>query len=449
MNKILPPKSSREINFKLPKIHFGELKNGLKILYIQKEKLPLLRLNIVLDAGSKYDLINKKGLSYLTAQLLDEGANGKNALELSDEFDMLGSEFNISLDNDSVFLNLQSLIENADKSLDIISQILQSPDFTEKDFLREKNKQLTKLVQLKDNPDAVANRIFDKVVFEKSDYAYPISGYSNDVQSLSNDDVQSFYDKNYSTYNSFIAAASNLQYDEFLPKLEKYFSNWDSKTESFDYNISDDTAENTIYIFNRPGSVQTEIRAGYKSGKRNIENFFKRVLLNTIFGGQFNSRLNSNLREKNGYTYGIYSQFTYLKLAGYFSISTSVASEITNNALNEILYELIKLKVGVTDEEIDFAKKSTIRRYPLNFETYRQMVVNLSSLGIHSLPLNYFDTFIDNINSVNKDEINFEAIKLSQQALQIVLVGDKKIISENLNQKDFKIIEVDDQGFTI
>lgn len=442
----LKPEIKNEIHFKIEDIHTKNLSNGLKIFYLQKEKLPLIRINFKIEAGGKFDAVSIPGLARLTSRIIDEGADGLSALEISDEFDLLGTDISISTDNDFISFSLQSLEENFERSVELLSKIILKPDFPEKEFEREKRKLLVSILQLKDDPERIADQIFDKVLFDGHYYSLPVNGYYETVEKIIPDDVKKHYSENFRADKSFVVGAGSISNEKFCDLIEKYFAVW--TTNDTEHSLPSEilNINNKIFIYDKPESVQTEIRVGYVSGKRNQEDFFRKHLLNTIFGGQFNSRLNSNLREKNGFTYGVHSQFSYLKDNGYFVISTSVNNENTFAAVNEILNEVDKLKNGVTEEEIGFAKTSLTRKYPLYFETYRHLTSNLSALATQNLPLNYFNTYLHELNKVTPDEVNFEAAKLAKADMKIILVGNKISFADEFQKSGVELIDVDERG---
>jgi len=445
IDRKIKPEVKSEISFNLPKLNDFLLENGLRVIFIHKDKLPLVRFNLMLNAGSKYDPENKSGLSYLTSLVLDEGADGMNALQLSDEFDMLGSSFNISTDNDLVNLSLQTLSENFDRSLELFSKILLKPCFNDDDFNREKKKLITRIMQSKDEPDYLADQIFDRVILGKSNsYSSPVSGYEETVESISVNEVKLHYARFFSPSNSSLIVVGDLDQYELIKLLNKYFLSWTNVQNNNTILLSSAEPSNKIYLHHKSDSVQTEIRVGHITSKRNQKDFFQRYLLNTILGGQFTSRINLNLRERNGYTYGATSRFQYFKDTAFFEVSTSVGIENTANALKEILFELDNIHSGVSEKELEFAKSSITKKFPLNFETYRQIASGVAGKILYNLPDNYFDTYIHNINSVSKDDVDKVAREfIMNDKLSIVLVGDKNLLMEKLGELPIEIVEVD------
>lgn len=440
------PDIKSEIKFRIEDIFTKKLSNGIKVYYLQKQKLPLIRLELSVECGSKFDSINIPGLARLTSQLIDEGADGLSSLELSDEFDLLGTDISIATNNDFINFSLQSLSENFEKSLELLSKIVLKPDFPVEEFEREKKKLLVSILQKKDNPERLADQIFDKVIFNGHYYSLPVSGYADTVEKISQADIKNFYDNNFSAEKSFVIGAGNISEEKFCELIEKYFGNFPVRKNEIKLSSEIKLLDNRIFVYNKPDSVQSEIRLGFVAGKRNNNDFYRKLLLNTVFGGQFNSRLNSNLREKNGFTYGVRSNYSYLKDDGYFIISTSVSNENTFAAIKEILNELDNLKNGITDEELNFAKTSLTRKFPLFFETYRHLTSNLSSIAIHDLPLNYFNTYLSELNQTSLSEVNAEAEKLSQADMKIVLVGNRDSFADEFIKNGFELIDVDERG---
>ncbi len=449
IKRSIKPSPSNEINFSLPEIEKFKLDNELEVFFINKSKLPIIQMNLIINAGSVFDENEKKGLSNLFSMTVDEGAGKYNSLELSDEFETIGSHFNVSSSEDHVYFSLQTLTENFERSLELLSLVITSPHLDEKDFLREQRKIITRLLQQQDEPDEIADLVFEYCVFGKTNpYAFPITGYESSVQNISISDIRNFYSKYILPNNSSLIVVGNIGKEELQENLNKYFHKWKSKNISQELIFPLMPNKKNIFLVDKKNSVQSEIRVGHISTKRKDNDYFPKLILNTILGGQFTSRINLNLREKKGYTYGAHSRFNYLKECGNFYITTSVASENTANAVKEIFNELDGIRKGVTPEELEFAKLSLIRKFPSNFETYKQIASNLIVSVIHSLPEDYFNTYIKNIKEVTIEEVNSAAEKyiLPDDSI-IVIVGSKDILEKQLFEiNGVKVTEVDFKG---
>jgi zinc protease len=446
------PDPKGEIKFNLPQIERFKLKNKLNVLFVHKDNLPFLRFNLISESGSKFDPMGKKGLANLFSMVLDEGAGKYNSIELSEEFEILGSRFNISCFSDNIYLSLQTLTENLNRSLELFATVISQPHLDEKSFERERRKIITTIKQLQDSPEDIADIAFDRILFcSENPYAYPIIGFIEDINRISNIDIRNIYKNNFDPGSSTLIVVGDSTKQQLEEKLDAYLSDWKSGNKNYEPHITSKNGGLAIYFVHKEGSVQSEIRIGHLSGKRNGKEFFSKHLLNLILGGQFSSRINLNLREDKGYTYGATSRFNYLKDASQFIVSTSVGSENTGNAISEILKELNEIKNGISDTELEFAKSSVIRRYPGNFETHGQITANLASLVLHSLPDNYFDTYIDNIRHLKIEDINNAAnTSIHPDRLSILVVGDKNLVLPQLNGLNIsEVVQLDMWGKVI
>lgn len=443
------PDASGKINFSLPGIERFKLSNSMDVLFVRKDELPIVRFNLIADAGGKYDAMDKKGLANLFSRVLDEGAGKYNALELSDEFDSIGTNFNINCFTDNIHITLQTLTENIDRSLELLAAVITEPHLDSKSFEREKRKITTTLRQLKDSPEEIADISFDHIVFGgKNPYAFPVMGYPEGLDNISNSDITSFYTEKMTPGNSTLIVVGNITSELLRTKLEKFLSKWNAKSRAAAQEFPGNNAERKIYLVHKEGSVQSEIRIGHEAGKRSAGNFFPRHIMNIILGGQFSSRINLNLREDKGYTYGAHSRFNYLKESAQFFVSTSVGSVNTANSISEIIKELEGIKNGITDKELAFAKSSVTLRFPGNFETYGQIASNLVSLVFHSLPVDYFDTYLASINKVTPEEVTAAAIdNIHNDRLSILVVGDRKQVLDQLEGLNMgRVTELDIWG---
>ena len=438
INRAIKPEPTKEISFELPSIKEFKLANNLRVLFVQKNNLPIIQLSLISEAGSKFDPVDKKGLSYLCANLLDEGAGNYNALELDEEFDLLGTSFSTSIDNDNVLLNLLTLEENFERSLELFSDVISKPKFMNDDFIREQKKLLAKIIQSKSQPSSLANKAIDKVIYQDNPYSYPTSGLEDDVKSITNDDIKLFYTNHYSPEKSCLVVVGTLGEEVLLNKLNDSFSNWKTKSNSnLEIEIPNKT-HTKIYIIDKKESHQTEIRIGHISSQRKSPDYLAKVVMNTILGGQFSSRINLNLREDKGYTYGAHSGFAYNKLMSHFIVSTSVESKYTFNSIIEIMNELKGIQISIEDSEVEFAKSYLIKRFPAMFETYNNVSRNLISLIIHDLPFTYYNDYIKNLTAVTKIDVEEAARKnIFNDSLAIVLVGNEKLIRDQFKDSDF------------
>jgi zinc protease len=427
------PLPKKELEFSLPKINKRVLSNGLNILFVKREFLPIVRVNLISNCGSFFDPNEKKGLANLFAMLIDEGAAEYNSLELSEEFEILGSSFDSSCSHDNLILSLRTLSENFNRSLELLGKIILAPHLNEQDFQRERRKVEVRLLQQRDEPDKLASLAFSHLIHgNNSPYAFSSLGYEDTVNNIKTDLVREFYKNNFNPNRSYIIVVGNIDENELIDSFEQHLSSWKNSPITPKIQIESAKTKKSVAILHKEGAVQSEIRIGHLSSGRITSDYYAKTLMNTILGGQFTSRINLNLRENKGYTYGASSNYSYYKHAGEFCVSTSVSNENTLSAVNEIMNELKKIKDGVTPVELDFSRSSIIRRFPSQFESAGQIAANLSLLVIHGLAEDYFDTYLDNIRGISIAEVNQAAINnIKLDEMSIVLAGDKnKLLSQ-------------------
>lgn len=425
------PQPELSVNFEIPKVKLLKTGNVPDIYYVKKEKLPIVQLILYSSAGSKFDPQDRKGLCFLTSLLIDEGAGRFDALQLNNEFEKLGTVLNISVDHDTFSFSLLSLQENFKYSLELLSKIINEPRFEEKDFAREKKKVLDRILQLKEEPSYIASYVFDKLIFKDSYYAFPEIGFEDSVARISNSDIKKFFNDAFRSSNKSLIIVGSVNEDEIIELVEKYLP--DRLQHQADRFVQPVKEKTKFYLVDKKDSAQTEIRIGHLTNKRNEKDFYSTRIMNTILGGQFSSRINLNLREKKGFTYGAGSSFNYLVNSGYFNVSTSVNIKNTGEAVAEIIKELEEIKKNISDEEIEFAKSNLIKQFPSKFETYSQIANNISPIILHSLPLNYYENYTNRLDLTTKEEIiNSAKESINTDKLIVVCVGDKKIIEPQL-----------------
>ncbi|MCX7797838.1 MAG: insulinase family protein [Melioribacter sp.] len=443
------PKPSKNTSFEIPEIKNFRTQKENEIYFIRKDKLPIINLAVLLFTGSKNDPTDKKGLALLTSFLIDEGAANYDAFQISNEFEKLGTIFSISVNHDTFSFSILSLKENFERSLELVSIILNEPKLKEEDFLREKKKLLDKILQLKDEPSYIASAAFDKQIFLDSYYSHPTVGYEQTVKNITLEDIKDYYQKYLKNNRKKFLVVGNTSEEEISNLVDKYFSNNNQTTLSPEL-ILPEKSNTKFYLVHKENSPQSEIRIGHIAKKRNSPDYFHTKIVNSILGGEFFSRINLNLRERRGITYGAHSSFLYYQNAGYFEVSTAVNIENTAEAITEVFKELNNIKQNITDEEIQLAKSYSINHFPAYFESYNQLIHNIALLIIHELPLNYFEDYIKNIEEVSKEDIYIAAKNnIHTDKLTVVIVGDKNKILPQIKTITEKIIELDLEGHQI
>lgn len=412
----------------LPTIQRASLANGLKIILVEHHELPVVQMNMVLQSGAALDPEIKSGIANLTAQMIDEGTTKRTTLQIADDIDFIGANLFINSSYDATFAGLLTLKEHLSAAVEIYSDVLLNPTFPESEWDRVKKTHLTSLLQQKDQPGSVADKVFGLVTFtDAHPYGRPSTGTEATVSTITVDDLKKFYETHYRPNNATLIIVGDITLKGATPIIEKYFGQWKPGTVSqASFGGTPAIPATRISLVDKPQAAQSEIRIGHVGVPRNSEDYFPLVMMNTILGGQFSSRVNMNLREARGYTYGARTGFGMWKQAGPFIAQAAVKTAVTDSSVIEFMKELRRIvDEDVTEKEIMFAKNSLIRREPQGFETPQQIASQLASLILYNLPDDYFNKYVQSFEKISIADVRRVAKKyLNPNAMNILIVGD-------------------------
>jgi zinc protease len=432
------PTEGKTPKFTLPAIERTVLSNGLKVMFVRHGELPVLQMQLVFQTGATADPLDKPGIANLTMRLLDAGTKKRTALQIADEIDYLGASFNASASYDGSFINVLTLKKHLGKVLDVVSDILQNPTFPQSEFDRIKKEILTNLMQQKDRPELIASKVFSKVLYgDTHPYGNSIDGTEASVNQITVDDVRKFYETFFYPNNATLIVVGSTKLVELKKSLEKYFVNWKPKEiVASEVPKVNATINPGLFMVDKPKAAQSQIRVGSVGVSRNTPDYFALEIMNTILGGNFSSRLNWNLREQKGYTYGARSGFAYRKESGPFSASGGFKSSVTDSCVSEILKEINKMMSSdISSDELAFAKNTLIRALPRTFETPAQISGQLAGLVLYGLPDDYFNSYIQNLEKVTIQSVrNVSEQYLHPDKMIVVIVGDVELNKTNLEK---------------
>jgi predicted Zn-dependent peptidase len=434
----------------LPSIQTFELSNGLKVVLMEKHTVPLVQMSVVVKSGVVNDPENKSGLASFTADMMDEGAAGKTSLELADAINYLGVRISTFSRWHKMGVSLHSPLSKFDEALKIVADILLHPDFPQKELDRIRKEKLTTLLQWHDQANTIAAAAFQKVLFGSDNpYGRPAMGNETSLISFTADDMKNFHSKFFKANNAYVIVVGDITKDQLLPKLESVFGKWEKgEVPTVKLKAADPVSKRVIYLVDKPGSAQSVISIGRIGTQRITEDYFPITVMNTILGGSFTSRLNNNLREQHGYTYGAGSSFDMRLYAGPFTARSSVQTEVTDKALVEFFKELNGILKPVPNEELSRAKNYVALGYPDNFQTVADIAANLEEMIDYNLPGDYFNNYIGNVLKVSDDHVTKTAKKyIVPDKMAVVVVGDRSKIEEgikNLNLGEIKYFKIED-----
>ncbi len=422
----------------LPKIQRATLANGLSLMLVEHHELPVVQCQLVVKSGSSQDPSGKGGLANLAAQMMDEGTGKRSALQIADDLDFLGASLSVNASDDATFASLLTIKEHLTPALDVYADVVLNPSFPEEEWNRVKKSHLTTLMARKDQPAFVASNVFGILTYGGvHPYGQPSGGTEATVNAISIDDMKTFYGTFFKPNNATLIVVGDVTMKEARPMVEKHFGSWkNGEVPQVEFPSAPSIASTQIYLIDKPKAAQSEIRIGQVGVARKTDDYYALTVMNTILGGQFSSRINLNLRESKGYTYGARSSFSMQKGAGPFVASAAVKSAVTDSSVIEFMKELRGIRdADVTQKEFEFAVNSIVRRQPQGFETPAQIASQLMNLVLYDLPDDYFNTSVQNIQKVTVKDVRRVAEKyLNPKAMNIVIVGDVATIKEGLEK---------------
>jgi zinc protease len=411
-------------------------------------------MNLVLNTGGAANPAGKEGLSSMTASLLDTGTKTRSAIEIANQLQSIGANLGAGSSWDQTNVSLQTLTRNLDKALDIYSDVVTNPTFPANEMETQRRRTLVAFEQQKDNPNAISNIAYNALLYGKGHpYGKSLSGNKDSIADLKREDVVNFYESYYRPNNAALIVVGDIDAKTLIPKLEKSLAGWKAGEVSAISTPDAETFDNPgIYIVDKPGAAQSVISIGQIGVARDNPDYIPLLVMNSILGGQFSARVNMNLREDKGYTYGARSGFAFRRGAGPFSASADVKTAVTKESVMEFMKELngIRGAIPVTKEELEYNKQSIIRRFPRTVETVGQISGGLAELYVYDLPASYYNEYIQKVNAVTLEDVNRVANKyLTPDKMAIVIVGDKTVIEPKLKEIDVwgeKILFLDTEG---
>ncbi len=421
----------------LPRLQRRTLSNGLEILLVEHHELPVVTMNLAVKSGAASDPADRAGLASFTSALLDRGTARRSALDLANELQSIGSSLNASSGWDATTVSITTLKRHLGKALDIYSDAILNPAFADAELARLKTQRLGQLAQSRDNATQIAGVVYPSILYGGAHpYGHPQTGNEASVRAVSASDVRAFYSTHFVPNNAALIVVGDVTMNEIAGQLEKAFAGW-KRGQLPESRIADAPARDRaqIYLVDRPGAAQSVINIGSVGVARSTPDYFALQVLNTMLGGQFMSRVNLNLREDKGYSYGARTAFDFRRAAGPFTASAGVQTAVTKQSVVEFLKELrgIRGEIPITEAELTTAKQSLILGYPRGFETPAQIAARLSDVVQYGLPDDYFNNYIANVGKVTAADVNRVAnATINPGNLAILVVGDRKVIEPAL-----------------
>ena len=446
-DRSVAPKPGPPPALKLPPIQKLTLSNGLPVWVVELHKVPVVHVSLVVKSGSSTDPRGKFGLASLTAEMLDEGAGSRNALQIADAVDYLGASLSTSSTSDASYVELQVPVARLGDALPIMADVALRPTFPQEELQRVREDLLTSLIQAEDDPESLIEFAFPRLVYgPQHRYGTLSIGTAAAVKSFTIADLRQFHGQSYVPSNAGLIVTGDITAANAVARLETAFGAWKGTAPAA---VAVPTAPQLtarqIYLIDKPGAAQSQIRIGWVGVPRSTPDYFALRVLNTILGGSFTSRLNQNLREAHGYAYGASSAFDMRRGAGPFYAGAGVQTDKTAEALTEFFKELDGIRKPIPADEVEKAKNYFALLMPRNFETTESMAASLATAFVYDLPPDYFSTFTAHVRAVTPAEVHAAAERYIQpDKFAVVIVGDRKVIEPGvkaLNLGPIKIVD--------
>jgi predicted Zn-dependent peptidase len=446
----LPPLGP-DPTFTFPDIRKRALPNGLRVWTVEHHDVPLVAILLILPVGAAADPHERPGLAAMTGDMLDEGCGSYSALDIHDALGRLGAQFDVEIGSDAMVLSLTTLARFTKDGLGLVADIARVPRFEQREFERVRELRLTRLLQLRDLAPAVADRAFARLVYQNHPYGHLPIGTEESLRTMTLDEVTAFHRRWFAPGRATIVAVGDALHDDLFEAVARTFADWTAGDADMTLGVDPSGADppsvvpERLALVDRPGSAQSELRIGHAAAPRNTPDYHALLVLNMILGGQFVSRINLNLREDKGYTYGARTSFEFRRGRGPFILQASVQSDATASAIREALGEVTAIRGSrpPTDDELVLARRALTRGYPRNFETAEQVARATAQLALYGLPDDYFSQFVARVSAVDASEvIRVANAHLDPARLVTVVVGDRDRIGPSLAALDLGASEM-------
>jgi zinc protease len=423
------------------------LPNGLMLILSERRGLPIVAAGLVLKTGSDANPAEKPGLANFVAAMLDEGTMTRSALQIADEVAALGASLTTASSMDATTISARSLTKNFPKVLDLVADVTLRPSFPAEEIERQRAQRLGQLVQQRDNPALVAAQVQAAALYgPRHPYGYSEIGTEAAVKAMSRADMETFWKQNFVPNNAALIVAGDISMSDLRAIAEKAFGSWQRGAPTQPAIGAPATTLARIVIVDKPGSPQTQLRVVSVGAPRSSPDFRPLQVMNMALGGLFSSRINMNLRERNGYSYGTYSNFTFRRGAGPFAVAGGIRTDATAPAVTEIFKEINGITgAPIPPDELQKAKDSLANSLPGAFESSANAVGNFSNVFIYDLGLDYYSRYAQQVNAVTADQAQDVAKRYLVPARMVVIaVGDRKAIEEDLRKLNLGTIEIRD-----
>ena len=438
---------------KVPPFWTDKMANGLKVIGTRNNEIPAVTMLMTIKGGHLLEANDpsKAGVAQLTAALMNEATQNYSNEQLNTKLEKLGSSIDIRSGTEEINVSVESPLKNLDSTLALVEEKLFRPKFASDDFERLKKQQIELIGNQSTQPVVIANKAYNKLLYGPANIrAVPVSGTSKTVESITLDDVKAFYQKYLSPSVTNMVIVGDVDQATVMPKLA-FLTKWAAKPVKIPATPAPKKADKTrLYLIDKEQAAQSEIRIGYLTNLPYdvTGEYYRASLANYMLGGAFSSRINMNLREDKGYTYGARSGFSSTQTPGPFTAQAGVKAAVTDSSVIEFVKEITNYaKSGITEQELTFVKSSLGQSDALRYETSLQKAFFLGRIIEYNLPANFVEQQSEILRKITKAEIDAVAKKeLPVNNMIITVVGNRQLIKPGLEKLGYELVELDKEG---
>ena len=431
----------------LPVASTFKLANGLTVMLVEQHQLPLVSAHMIVLNGNDANPLDKPGLSGFTAEMLPEGTQRRTSTQLADDAAQIGSELHNFTSADNSSLDIRTLKPNLDPALDLLADVTLHPKFDPAEIERVRKLRETDILQINDDPTQLAVGVLQKLVYGAGHpYGCREEGTVSSMKAITRDDLLKMWQSGYAPGNSALVLTGDLTAAEARTYAEKYFGSWSGSATRRQPPAFQNTPQRGVYIVDKPGAQQTFVLIGTLGVPRSTADYVPIEVMNNILGGLFSSRININLREEHGYTYGGFSFFTFHRVAGVFGAGGGIRTDVTGPAVHEILKEMDRIRTAPpSEDELLLGKGFFSQSLAGRFESSEQTAGTVGELFTFGLPADYYQQLPAKIATVTAADVQQAAQKyVHPEAAVVIGAGDRSKIEDQLKKLQIGAVEVRD-----
>ena len=411
----------------IPSSWSAELANGMEVYGIEQDEIPTVNFSLVIEGGHLLDDKDKNGVANLMTDIMMEGTANKTPEQLEEEIELLGASINMYTTRESIVVQGNTLTRNFGKTMDLVAEILLEPRWDTEEFARIKTATINQIKRNSANPNVVARNVYNKLLYgEDHIFSYPTTGSEESVESIAVEDLQAFYNNNFSPSVSRFHVVGKIDQETVMNNLKDLEKRWEAKEVTIpEYPIASTRDKASLYFVDIPNAKQSVINIGYVALPRTDKDFYPAEVMNYKLGGSFSGNVNLVLREEKGYTYGARTGFSGSKIPGTFTASSSVRTNTTGESVQIFKDQISKYKEGIAEEDLEFTKNALIKSNARRFETQFSLLGMLQEMSGYDLDPNYIEKEEATVKNMTLEQHKELANKyLDESKMAYLVVGD-------------------------